>query len=53
MTSKRNTKRKSKERERPTVEKEKLKDLSADSVADKVKGGQLLGTGGCARREAE
>jgi hypothetical protein len=51
MTSKRDTRRKPKERKRPKVEKERLKDLSAESVADKVKGGRNFCTydnSGCA-----
>jgi hypothetical protein len=39
MTAKRDSKLKSKERKRPKLEKERLKDLSADGVADNVKGG--------------
>jgi hypothetical protein len=42
MTSKRDTKRKSKpKKKRPKLEKERLKDLSADSAADEVRGGAV------------
>jgi hypothetical protein len=50
MTAKRDSKRKSKERKRPKLEKDRLKDLDADGVADEVKGGAVptaACTGGC------